>query len=346
MEGVRVVLSRLHEILLLTSPAAGVDVFSCVMEGVSQAVQVICLAYDDFRIDNSRAEDLCRLFVISKDSGVEKERQKSALLSWENKLIHDVLLGAPVASISFLSKSDFGIWFLHKGVLCFDGVREVDEILLQFGRLDSVVSEAIGRGGSRHRILLDVRDGCSVIRFLLDSMFDQVISLESGRDVLTRLLNRRYLQSVMLRELNYLRRNESSLSVLTIDIDSFKFINDSYGHAVGDEVIKRVATLVSESVRGGDYVFRLGGEEFLVVLVEASEIPVRRVAEKICRRVQKEIISINDGRSISVTVSIGVAEYDGHPDYTRLLKASDAALYVAKSNGRNQVVVSSSLHVN
>lgn len=79
MEGVRVVLSRLHEILLLTSPAAGVDVFSCVMEGVSQAVQVICLAYDDFRIDNSRAEDLCRLFVISKDSGVEKERQKSAL---------------------------------------------------------------------------------------------------------------------------------------------------------------------------------------------------------------------------------------------------------------------------
>ena len=184
---------------------------------------------------------------------------------------------------------------------------------------------------------MDVRDGCSVIRFLLDSMFDQVISLESGRDVLTRLLNRRYLQSVMLRELNYLRRNESSLSVLTIDIDSFKFINDSYGHAVGDEVIKRVATLVSESVRGGDYVFRLGGEEFLVVLVEASEIPVRRVAEKICRRVQKEIISINDGRSISVT---------GHPDYTRLLKASDAALYVAKSNGRNQVVVSSSLHVN
>lgn len=193
---------------------------------------------------------------------------------------------------------------------------------------------------------MDVRDGCSVIRFLLDSMFDQVISLESGRDVLTRLLNRRYLQSVMLRELNYLRRNESSLSVLTIDIDSFKFINDSYGHAVGDEVIKRVATLVSESVRGGDYVFRLGGEEFLVVLVEASEIPVRGVAEKICRRVQKEIISINDGRSISVTVSIGVAEYDGHPDYTRLLKASDAALYVAKSNGRNQVVVSSSLHVN
>lgn len=78
---------------------------------------------------------------------------------------------------------------------------------------------------------MDVRDGCSVIRFLLDSMFDQVISLESGRDVLTRLLNRRYLQSVMLRELNYLRRNESSLSVLTIDIDSFKFINDSYGHA-------------------------------------------------------------------------------------------------------------------
>lgn len=72
---------------------------------------------------------------------------------------------------------------------------------------------------------MDVRDGCSVIRFLLDSMFDQVISLESGRDVLTRLLNRRYLQSVMLRELNYLRRNESSLSVLTIDIDSFKFIN-------------------------------------------------------------------------------------------------------------------------
>lgn len=235
--------------------------------------------------------------------------------------------------------------FCIKG-LFFDGVRELPEILFQFDRVDSVVSEAIVRGDLGGGFLMDVRDGCGVIRFLLDDIFDQVISLESGRDALTRILNRRYLQSVMLRELNYSRRNETSLSVLTIDIDNFKTVNDGYGHAVGDEVIKCVATLVSGSVRSGDYVFRLGGEEFLAVLVEVSEIQARRVAEKICRRVQKEIISINDERSISVTVSIGVAEYDGHPDYTRLLKASDAALYVAKSSGRNQVVVSSSLHAN
>ena len=124
-----------------------------------------------------------------------------------------------------------------------------------------------------------------------------------------------------------------------IDVDHFKAINDTYGHPVGDAVLREIANRAEKAVRSYDFVGRYGGEEFIAVLSNCSAADLRTVAERTCRAVSESPVILQSD-SILVTVSIGgfVAK-NGSLD-TELLAAADAALYEAKRNGRNQVVIS------
>jgi diguanylate cyclase len=125
-------------------------------------------------------------------------------------------------------------------------------------------------------------------------------------------------------------------AVLLIDLDHFKNINDSYGHDSGDLVLQQAADLITSSVRVGDFIFRYGGEELLVVLVEIDAKRAMSVAENIRSRFAAEPLRVGEGKNVPVTVSIGVAAYNGHPDYERIVKDADDALYRAKNAGRNR----------
>lgn len=158
---------------------------------------------------------------------------------------------------------------------------------------------------------------------------------QSIRDPLTGLFNRRYMDEMLAREVSRANRHLNPLGVIMIDIDHFKRFNDSYGHAVGDRLLKDVGSFLKERVRGEDIACRYGGEEFLLVMPNANLEVVQQRAELLCR----------EGKNIqtmgyTVTFSLGVAVYPQHgqsiPD---VLKAVDAALYLAKQNGRNQVVI-------
>ncbi|MCJ9714199.1 GGDEF domain-containing protein, partial [Bordetella hinzii] len=170
-------------------------------------------------------------------------------------------------------------------------------------------------------------------------LFEKANHLESGRDTLTHLLNRKFLHVVMSKEVAYARKTGSPLAVLMVDIDYFKNVNDEHGHDAGDFVLQQVATLISTYSRGGDYTFRLGGEEFLVVLVDANADQARHVAENLRQRLAGRMLALPDGSQRRVTMSVGVAAHDGHPDYQRLLKRADGALYAAKARGRNTCVL-------
>lgn len=157
-------------------------------------------------------------------------------------------------------------------------------------------------------------------------------------DPLTNLFNRRHFLAVLEAEWSRSRRYQRSLSVLILDIDRFKAVNDQFGHAVGDEALKAVARVCMTGKRKSDVVGRIGGEEFAMLLPETTLSRAKMVGERIRRGVDS--ISLREGdRLIPLSLSIGVAEAATHmPDVNAFMRAADTALYRAKSEGRNRVV--------
>lgn len=167
-------------------------------------------------------------------------------------------------------------------------------------------------------------------------------------DPLTGLFNRRFLEEKLANELIKVKAYNNYLSIIMADIDHFKRINDTYGHKVGDEVLKTLAVILKASVRGEDIVARYGGEEFIILLHNTSKYDAFRVAERIRLEV-KDTSFIDIGIPEKITVSFGISCFpeDGE-DPIELIKKADQALYQAKSQGRNRVVVftepSASIH--
>jgi diguanylate cyclase (GGDEF)-like protein len=162
---------------------------------------------------------------------------------------------------------------------------------------------------------------------------------QSIRDPLTGLYNRRFLEEFLLRELARAGRKKHPLSIIAIDIDYFKRINDTAGHGAGDIVLRRVALLLQGHVRESDIACRVGGEEFSVLLPEAS-IPIAlQRAEEIRKAVHQLKLRYEDRTLSAITISLGVAAFPEHGSTpTTLIHAADQALYDAKFRGRDRVV--------
>ncbi len=160
-------------------------------------------------------------------------------------------------------------------------------------------------------------------------------------DGLTGLFNRRYWQERFELEYKLIFRTSKQVSVIILDIDHFKKVNDTYGHQAGDTVIKEVASVITQATRETDVCGRYGGEEFVVILPETTAEQANIVAERVRSMTESAVIN-HDGLDICVTISIGVAQFS--EDYLtamRWLEAADAALYNAKQAGRNRIVIAS-----
>ena len=160
-------------------------------------------------------------------------------------------------------------------------------------------------------------------------------------DPLTGAFNRRYLDAHMPRFLAHAREMRKPLAVQMIDIDFFKRVNDTYGHAAGDVVLKAVATRVANGVRPSDFFVRMGGEEFAVVMPETEQPNAAKIADRVRQSIETTPIPLPDGAGeVKVTISVGVAE--AHPeeeaDAIKVFERADEALYKAKQTGRNRVV--------
>jgi len=130
-------------------------------------------------------------------------------------------------------------------------------------------------------------------------------------------------------------RRGKKIGLIMCDLDYFKQVNDTYGHNIGDTVLKETATLIKKSVRKGDVVIRFGGEEFLVVLIDINENDSMAVAEKIRENVQNNKIEIPDGH-LTKTISLGVSEFPSDAEsFWKCIKFADVALYQSKKRGRN-----------
>jgi diguanylate cyclase (GGDEF)-like protein len=170
---------------------------------------------------------------------------------------------------------------------------------------------------------------------------NRVLSEVSSRDSLTGLYNRWYVLEKIDVEINRSVRHGSPMSVLMLDIDHFKRVNDSFGHSAGDEVLRSVGQVLRESCRVYDVPGRYGGEEFCIVLPETRVGNTTTVAERIRRRLATAVMAVGE-TSVTVTASIGIAGMDCVPEEgvlssTDLIDRADRALYSAKHRGRNRI---------
>ena len=183
----------------------------------------------------------------------------------------------------------------------------------------------------------------TVLRFSyhdsLDESFHEQMLQSALRDSTTKLYNKRYFLDRLDGEIKFSRRHHSALSVLMVDIDHFKQVNDRFGHVAGDVVLANVAQMIGRSVRNEDVVARFGGEEIAIILRAIELGPALLLADRVRRVVATSATALPDDKQVHVTVSVGVASL---PDLAvetvaELVDAADQALYRAKHAGRDRV---------
>lgn len=301
---------------------------------------------DSFVIDvekHAREDESYRMFALGQNMLAERERQRAALLEWAQHILLTLLAESDERELQDIKHSEFGLWLEHKASIVFKSAPELEQIQSRITEVEKSIFPKIisaRKNATDARLLMkEIESGVAEIKFLLGGLFDRFIEVESGRDALTRLLNRRHLPSVMTRELLLARKTGVPFTLLMLDIDHFKKINDTFGHDGGDLVLQQVADQISFAVRAGDFVFRIGGEEILILLVEIEQEGAMKVAETIRQRFASSTMRVDGKRTTQITVSIGVASYNGHPDYQTVIKEADDALYEAKNTGRNRCVL-------
>ena len=161
----------------------------------------------------------------------------------------------------------------------------------------------------------------------------------SLRDGMTGLYNRRFLEEFIEKIMNQAQRTKDTYSVMMLDVDFFKMVNDTYGHDVGDRVIVEIGKILQENIRSADLAIRYGGEEFVIMLHNADEAGTLKVANAIHTAFAERIFDVGNGEKMQKTLSIGIAKFPTDGDTIwKCIKFADTALYVAKTTGRNKIV--------
>lgn len=195
--------------------------------------------------------------------------------------------------------------------------------------------DIIQSGFTYLNLILNAGSGFGLV-WLAQAMHRRDLHHIAQTDSLTGLLNRRAFEEILTRELRRSTQSDTPLAILLVDIDRFKDVNDTYGHQAGDEVLRRVALALRNSLRPGDALSRFGGEEFVILLRDSTA----RLSEEVACRLRANIAEMVDlPGSIRLTVSIGVATSQLQEDPETLMRRCDQAMYLSKKRGRNLVTV-------
>ncbi len=258
------------------------------------------------RLTGYEPEDLINNRVASYASLMDEEDSERILAEVQAALDNDESFSLEYG----LTRQDGSrIWVWERG----RGVEEED---------GTVVLEGI---------VLDISD-----RKTLENELEEMAT----RDPLTGLFNRREMSRLLEEELDRARRYQRPMAVLWVDFDHFKDVNDTFGHAAGDSVLRSISRLLLGSVRSVDAIGRFGGEEFVIVLPEMDLEEARDTAERLRCKVAEKPQPLGNGQEVPLTISVGVAVYPDHGQTaSTLCAAADKAMYLAKQRGRNCVAM-------
>jgi len=240
----------------------------------------------------------------------------------------------------------------HIPVILVTALNELDH---KVRGQEAGADDFIAKPFDRDELIVRVRSMLR-IKALHDRLNQKIAELESAKirlrrladtDALTSLYNKRYLQEGLRIEVARSLRYKNPLSMLMVDVDHFKEINDQEGHPTGDSVLQQLATTLVNGVRGIDLVARYGGEEFAVLLPETTESGAALVAERLRNTVERQRFLDDQGEPLHpVSISVGIASLDARLESSEaLIKAADDALYEAKRLGRNRCFADGGLNV-
>lgn len=322
------------------------DALILAMHVLDWALAVIDESYEHDMVINEQNAQSLKMHISAQNLAFDYERLCISLSEWMRNLLLQIAQNKYNPSMqSTIRHSNFGLWISHKAHLFLAGRSELSVLVTLVDNIDEEMRQLAVHIHQKNNVAIEttlgnLNDHISKTIWVLSNIAKDMIEEENGRDPLTHLFNRRYLETVMRHETAYSLENGILFGALMIDIDYFKRINDMYGHTGGDCILEQLAEVLTQQVRGGDFVFRLGGEEFLIILADVNQAVVHRVAEKIRAAIANYSFKLDDEKHVSITVSIGTAIHDRHPDFNRTIKRAKDILETAKDNGKNQVVSS------
>jgi diguanylate cyclase len=313
-----------------------------IMELLDLANEDMQKTYIDDLLSNTRRKQSLQMFFSGHNLALECEKLRSFLFQWQRAVVMQIFADPLIPSnIDMLRNSEFGMWMAHKSELTFGNSNELSEVFNLISDIDTTIHDFATTNAQNqtvHALAHNIDSKITNISFLLATISQHALEMEAGRDPLTRLLGRRFIPTVFQREVELSRTLNKTFGIIMLDIDHFKKINDQLGHAAGDQILSQFAEILQGSIRPGDFAFRYGGEEFLLLLTEMTADTLRHKAEHIRKQIESTRFVINDNQNLTVTSSFGCALHNGHPDYEYVIKQADAALYAAKHAGRNCVV--------
>lgn len=300
------------------------------------------------------ADQRGRILVVD-----DHPRSSSRVLGVLSKGHEAVLETDPQAALMKLAEESFDVLIVAANLSASDGLRLCSQVrslertrhmpivlMIDPGEearlmrgLELGINDYVMRPIDRHELLARVRTQMRRKRYsdFLRNRLRESIEL-SITDPLTGLHNRRYMERHLKTLMTDAVKTGRTLSVLVADIDHFKRVNDTYGHDVGDAVLKEFSDRFRRYTRGLDLACRLGGEEFLIIMPDTDRVSAAQVGERVRECVAGAPFKIADGAEITVTASVGLATLNGaHDTPETLFKRADSALYAAKRRGRNQV---------
>ena len=293
--------------------------------------------------------------LLVDDQESSSERLVRALASHHDVRVETV----PQAAMSHAADREFDVIIINLGLQSFDALRLCGQVrALERTRhlpilliadpedrarvlrgLELGVGDCLSRPVNRNELLARVRTQLRYKRYA-DSLREQLretVELASF-DPLTGLNNRRFLEIHLAELIGRARAYLSTLTVMIVDIDHFKRVNDTFGHDAGDEVLKTLSQRLRSIIRAGDLLCRMGGEEFLIVMPGADAEKGAGIAERARLVIEREEFAVGgSNHPIPITTSIGLAELRADQDWRELYRRADQALYRAKSEGRNRV---------
>lgn len=323
---------------------------------VSYVHELIDLAVDEMDAACSRSasrmarsEEAYRLYFLSHNLKAERERQKLQLLEWAQQILVRHYWEVPpsrppLPPLPAEPPPQFVMWLRHKATILFEGAAEIDHIQEHIAAIETDLLPRLCQARASHEdaraLVAEINLSIERIKTLLGSMFDRCSEAEDGRDAVTNLLNRRYLPSVARREIGLAltHTERAGLAMLVIDIDGFQRLNDALGLEASDVLLQQVGAILIEHLRAGDFVFRIGDDQFLALVVDCPAASLPALADGLRQRIAATRLRTPDHASTFITVSIGAAPFGGDPDYQRLLDRATDAMRQAKQGGRNRCV--------